>query len=179
MRIIAGKHKGRHIQAPKNLPARPTTDRAKEALFSILEHRFHFEGLKVLDLFAGIGNISYEFSSRGVDSVTSVDQHAGCVKFIEKTAGVLDADIVTVKSDVFVFLKRSKQQFDIIFADPPYDLPEEKFGRLVGLVFDQGLLEEDGVLIVEHRKGMDLSCLPYFRELKKYGSSVFGFFEVD
>ena len=121
MRIISGKHKGRRITAPKNLPVRPTTDMSKESLFNILNNHFNFNGLKVLDLFSGTGNISYEFASRGAGPITSVDGDMGCVNFIKKTATELDLDISAIKSDVFSFLERNKTTYDIIFADPPYN----------------------------------------------------------
>ena len=110
MRIISGKYKGRRITAPKNLPARPTTDIAKEALFNILNNNYYFNSLSVLDLFAGIGSISFEFASRGTENITSVDQHYNSLKFIDKTAKELDLEIKTVKSDVFKFLLKTQQK---------------------------------------------------------------------
>ncbi len=104
MRIVSGSHKGRRITAPNKLPVRPTTDFAKEALFNILSNRLDFDELEVLDIFAGTGNISYEFASRGVPQITCVDAHAGCVKFIHKTAEELSFPITTVKSDVYKYL---------------------------------------------------------------------------
>ena len=106
MRIISGKYKGKRLIAPKNLHVRPTTDMAKEALFNILNFQIDFENTVLLDLFSGTGNISYEFLSRGTTNITAVDQHFGCVKFINKTAKELDAEITTVKSDVFKYLKK-------------------------------------------------------------------------
>ena len=103
MRIISGKYKGRRISPPKGLPVRPTTDMSKEALFNVLNNHFNFEGLKVLDLFAGTGNISYEFASRGSSPITSVDGDFGCVKFIKQTANEYDFNIAATKSDVFKF----------------------------------------------------------------------------
>ena len=105
MRIISGTHKGRRISVPKNLPVRPTTDRSKEGLFNILQHRLEFESLTVLDLFSGTGNMSYEFASRGVSKITAVDQNRHCVNFIQKTAGNLELDINTIQSECITFLK--------------------------------------------------------------------------
>src|SRR4051812_34818458 len=115
MRIISGKYKGRRIQAPKNLPVRPTTDIGKESLFNILTHRFDFAGLKALDLFSGTGNISYELGSRGCESVTAVDADAGCVKFIKKTAAEFDLPISVVGGNAFTFLQKAKGPYDLIF----------------------------------------------------------------
>ena len=115
MRIISGKYKGRRIQPPKNLPVRPTTDMSKEALFNVLNNHFNFEGLKVLDLFSGTGNISYEFASRGSYPITSVDGDFGCVKFIKQVAAEYDFTIAATKSDVFKFLEN--YGFNIVSLD--------------------------------------------------------------
>ena len=178
MRIVAGKFRSRRITAPNNLPVRPTTDMAKEALFNILNNSYYFDDLKVLDLFAGIGSISFEFASRGCTDITAVDEHFGCIKFLEKTSTELEIDLDTVKSDVFLFLERISQSYDIIFADPPYDMETEKFIELLDLVFGRNLLNQDGVLIVEHGKQTNLSGHPKFDKSRKYGSNVFSFFKV-
>ncbi len=177
MRIISGLHKGRKINAPKNLPIRPTTDMAKEALFNILNNSYYFDEISVLDLFAGSGNISFEFASRGCEQILAVEIHSGCVDFIEKTNTALDMPIRTVKSDVFTFLQKTDQSFDIIFADPPYALSVEEFEQIAQIIFDKKLLKDGGVLVIEHEKHMDLTKAPFFKEARKYGSSVFGFFE--
>ncbi len=179
MRIISGKHKGRRLVAPKNLPVRPTTDMCKESLFNILNNYFNFHGLKVLDLFSGTGNISYEFGSRGAGPITSIDGDFGCVNFIKKTASDLDLDISVLKSDVFKFLEKSKASYDIIFADPPYDLGQEQFEKIIQLIFDNELLAEEGMLIVEHSKHTKLDHLEHFSFQKNYGGSVFSFFEME
>lgn len=178
MRIISGKHKSRRINAPNNLPVRPTTDMAKEALFNTLNNRYYFDQLSVLDIFAGIGSIGFEFASRGTQQVTCVDLHQGCIRFLEKTNNELDLGIQIIKSDAFSFLEKTNSKFDVIFADPPYDFPQEKFQKIVNLVFDHKLLNEDGILIVEHSKKTDLSQNPTFEKSKKYGSNVFSFFEI-
>ena len=179
MRIISGKHKGRRITAPKNLPVRPTTDMSKESLFNILNNHFNFNGLKVLDLFSGTGNISYEFASRGSGPITSVDGDMGCVNFIKKTATELDLDISAIKSDVFSFLERNKTTYDIIFADPPYNLDQKEFEKVIQLIFDNELLDEEGMLIVEHSKHTKLEHLTNFSFSKSYGGSVFSFYEFE
>lgn len=178
MRIISGKFKGKRLIAPKTLPVRPTTDMAKEALFNILNFQIDFQEIKLLDLFAGTGNISYEFISRGTTQITAVDLHYGCVKFINKTANELEAEINTVKSDVFKYLDKVKTKSDLIFADPPYDFSTEDFQKIPQLVFENNLLEEEGLLIVEHSKHTDLSKTANFSESRRYGNSVFSFFKL-
>ncbi len=177
MRIISGIHKGRRIQAPKKLPVRPTTDMAKEALFNIINNQYYFDDISVLDLFAGIGSISYEFASRGTEKIVSVDQEFGCIKFIEKTAQEFEMPIQTIKSDVFKFLESCNQQYTIIFADPPYAFQEEMFADIPKLVFKNNLLEDEGLLIIEHSKHTDLSHLDYFQNSKTYGGNMFSFFK--
>ncbi|WP_421824593.1 RsmD family RNA methyltransferase [Flagellimonas oceanensis] len=179
MRIISGKYKGKRLTAPKKLPVRPTTDMAKEALFNILNNRFYFDEIKVLDLFSGTGNISYEFASRGVENITAVDGFQGCVRYISKTAQELGFSINTIKSDVFKYLQGSADKFDLIFADPPYDFETEQFLEIANLVFEKELLLEDGVLIIEHSEHTDLSEHPKFSEQRKYGGSIFSFFEIE
>ena len=179
MRIISGKYKGRRISAPKNLPVRPTTDMSKESLFNILNNRFHFEGLKVLDLFSGTGNISYEFGSRGAESITSVDGDFGCVKFIKQTAAEFDFNISAVKSDVVKFLKSHKSTYDIIFADPPYNMEQKDFEEIVTLIFEKELMAEDGMMIIEHSKYTKMDHMMNFSFQKSYGGSFFSFFEFE
>lgn len=178
MRIISGTHKGRRLTAPKNLPVRPTTDNAKEGLFNILNNRFYFDDIKVLDVFAGTGNISFEFASRGVTDITSVDAHFGCVKYIRQIADQFSFPIATVKSDVFAYLEKCNVDFDLIFADPPYDYTLDRFKELVDSVFKNSVLSLEGLLIIEHPKQTDLSEIDGFQESRRYGGSVFSFFEV-
>jgi 16S rRNA (guanine966-N2)-methyltransferase len=179
MRIISGKYKGRRISPPKNLPVRPTTDMCKEALFNILNNNFNFNGLRVLDLFAGTGSISYEFASRGCSPITCIDADMGCINFIRKTAESFDFDITTIKSDVFKFLEKSKAHYDLIFADPPYGMEQASFEKIIELVFDNELLEEDGMMIIEHSKYTKLEHMENFSFEKSYGGSVFTFFELE
>lgn len=179
MRIISGKHKGKRIQAPKKLPVRPTTDMAKEALFNILNNYFNFSGLKILELFAGTGNIGYEFASRGSNTVVAVDADMGCVAFIKKTAAELDLDISAIKSDTFKYLERCNISYDIIFADPPYDLSQEDFEKIALQIFENKILDEEGMLIIEHSKHTKLNHLINFSFSKNYGGTVFSFFEFD
>lgn len=176
MRIISGKHKGKRLIAPKNLPVRPTADMQKEALFNILNNQFYFTEIKVLDLFSGTGNIAYEFASRGCEQVVAVDMHHACIKYISKTSSELGFSIDCVRSDVFKYLKRLNTQFDIIFADPPYAMDLTKFENISKLIFENELLLDDGLLIIEHSSQTDLSHVTNFKEQRKYGSSVFSFF---
>ena len=179
MRIISGKYKGRRIMAPKKLPVRPTTDMSKEALFNILNNHFNFGELKILDLFSGTGNISYEFASRGSEPIISVDADYGCISFIKKTATEFEFDITAIKSDVFQYLERAKGEFDIIFSDPPYNLEQADFEKITTLVFEKELLAIDGMLIIEHSKHTKLNHLSNLSFQKNYGGSVFSFFEYE
>ena len=176
MRIISGTFKGRKINPPKNLPVRPTTDMAKESLFNILNNRYYLDEVHVLDLFAGTGNISYEFASRGSLSIVAVDKDFGCIRFINKTADQFDMPIKAVKSNVFKYLEQTKIQFDIIFADPPYNFKEEQFTAIPQLVFERQLLKVNGVLVIEHSKHTELSGHHNFEESRHYGGSTFSFF---
>lgn len=179
MRIISGKYKGRRIFPPKGLPVRPTTDMSKEALFNVLNNHFSFEGLKILDLFAGTGNISFEFASRGSTPITSVDADFGCVKFIKQVAAEYDFNIAATKSDVFQFLERNKATYDIIFADPPYALDQKTFDKIVLQVFEKNTLQQDGMMVIEHSKYTKLDHLIHFSFKKSYGGSIFSFFEME
>lgn len=176
MRIVSGKYKRRIISPPKNLPVRPTTDMAKESLFNILGNRIDFNELNVLDLFAGTGNISYEFISRGCAAVTAVDTDFGCVRFIKETADKLEMDnLAVVKQDVFRFLTMTKTKYDIVFADPPYKL--DKIPEIHKAIFDKSILAEDGWLIIEHSRDTDFSTFDGFVEHRKYGSVNFSIFQ--
>jgi 16S rRNA (guanine(966)-N(2))-methyltransferase RsmD len=177
MRIISGKFKGRRITAPKKLPVRPTTDMAKEALFNIINNHFYFDELTVLDLFSGTGSISYEFASRGTEQITAVDENFGCIKFINETAESFEMPITTIKADVFKFLESTQIKATLIFADPPYAFTDEQFSKIPALIFENKILEDDGLLIVEHSKHTDLSNLNWYSYSKSYGGNMFSFFE--
>jgi len=174
IRIISGTAKGRRLQAPKNLPVRPTTDRAKEALFNILHHQFDFEECRILDLFSGTGNISYEFASRGVSQIMAVEQHKKCVDFIQKTTQVLDFPITVVQQEVLRFLDHTPGVFSIIFADPPYNWEEQDYNNLIEKAIV--LLDEDGQFILEHEKHHTFETHPQNVDVRSYGQSVFSFF---
>lgn len=178
MRIISGHYKGRRLTAPKKLPVRPTTDMAKEGLFNILNNSYRFSDVSVLDLFSGTGNISFEFGSRGTQKITAVDKHYGCVNYIEKISDELNFEIQCIKSDVYSFLEKVTGSYDIIFADPPYDFTTEECEKIVSLVFQNNLLTEKGILIIEHSKNTKLEDVAHFQNSRKYGGSVFSFFEA-
>lgn len=152
---------------------------SKEALFNVLGNHFNFNGLKVLDLFSGTGNISYEFASRGSDNITSVDGDFGCVKFIKQTATEYDFNIAAIKSDVLKFIEKGKAQYDIIFADPPYALDQKTFEKIVLSIFEKKLLDDSGMMIIEHSKYTKLDHLDHFSFKKSYGGSIFSFFEIN
>ena len=177
MRIISGKHKGRKLNAPKNLPVRPTTDMAKESLFNIINNNYYFNELHVLDLFSGTGNISYEFASRGTNNITAVDQHFGCIKYINEINNNFNFSINTIKSDVYKFLEKTTVKSDIIFADPPYDFKDELFTKIVDLIFKNNLLNDEGIVVIEHSKQTNLSNHTNFIYERRYGGNVFSFFE--
>jgi 16S rRNA (guanine(966)-N(2))-methyltransferase RsmD len=176
VRIISGTHKGKKLIAPKNLPARPTTDFAKEGLFNMIGNEFSIEDITVLDLFAGIGGITFEFASRGAKKITSIDENYHCVNFIKKTAKELNLNQIDVfKNDVFRYLKKYDTQFDVIFADPPYKL--KNINDVPEFVFKNKLLKENGQLILEHDRNWDFSENPNFVKHKKYSNVNFSIFQ--
>ena len=175
MRIIRGTHRGRKITAPSNLPVRPTTDLAKESLFNILDNHLYFEDLRVLDLYAGTGSISYEFASRGGQLVIAVDINPKCISFITETAAKLGfTNMKAVRSSSIGFLEHSRSKYDVIFADPPYDL--EGIEEVVDIVIKKELLADGGWLILEHGEGKNFSALPGFYQHRNYGKVNFSFF---
>lgn len=152
---------------------------SKEALFNVLNNHFNFDALKVLDLFAGTGNISYEFASRGTQNITAVDGDFGCVKFIKQTAAEFDFNIAAIKSDVYKFLEKNNNTYDLIFADPPYGLDQNAFEKIVLTVFEKNMLNEGGMLVIEHSKYTKMEHLEHFSFQKSYGGSFFSFFEIE
>lgn len=177
MRIVRGKLKSRRIQVPKGFASRPTTDFAKEGLFNILDNIFDIDGITVLDLCSGTGNITLEFLSGGVQHVTAVDMNFACVRYLNKIAKELDVanDLTVLKGDVVQFLKKTPQKFDLIFADPPYAADFHR--EIITTVYEKDLLNEGGLLIIEHGKQTKTDDLPHFDFMKKYGSVHFSFFQ--
>ena len=179
MRIIGGQFKGRRFHPPaKNWPTRPTTDYAKEGLFNILNNHFDFEELKVLDLFGGTGNHSYEFISRGCRDVTYVDKYGGCVAFVKKTAELLQIEdyIQINRADVFRFMKHTTAKYDYIFAGPPYALPT--IDTIPDLVFKYQLLKPEGWFVMEHNPNHSYEEHPHRFEVRNYGKTIFSFFRA-
>jgi len=175
MRIITGKYKGRHFEIPRSFKARPTTDFAKENIFNVLTAYLDFEGASALDLFSGTGSITLELLSRGCSRVVSVEQDRDHHRFICDCVKKLQTPLCTpLRGDAFRFIKACKQQFDFIFADPPYALRE--LPTIPDLVFEKGLLKEGGVFVFEHGKDYDFSQHPRFREHRAYGSVNFSIF---
>ena len=176
MRIISGEYKGRRIQPSSQVTARPTTDFAKEGLFNVLNNRIDFEGIKVLDLFAGTGSISIEFISRGCTESLAVELNEKNGAYIRKACQELNIkNLVLIKMDVIKFLPKCKTKFDVIFADPPYDM--EQFTIIPDLIFQYDLLEEDGIFILEHSIKQQFDNHPHFSSHRKYGNVHFSFFE--
>jgi len=175
VRIIGGQNRGYRFHPPRNNPARPTTDIAKEGLFNVLYNQFDFSELKVLDIFGGTGSISYEFASRGCKDITIVEIHYPNVKFIKETAAKLEFNIQVFKQDVFKFINQCTNQFDVIFAGPPY--PLKKIPKIPGLVFEKQLLTKTGWLILEHNPDHNFEEHPFFLKSKNYGTTIFSIFE--
>lgn len=175
MRIIAGSLRGRRLNPPASLPVRPTTDMARESLFNILNNYVDYEDCSVMDLFAGTGAMSLEFVSRGAKEVTAVDINNQCTDFIKSCAqqfGVTNLHVV--RTDVFDLLKRAYKKFDIIFADPPYAM--ENLVALPDLIFEHGLLADDGIFVLEHPREYQFEEHPHFWQHRHYGKVNFTFF---
>ena len=178
MRIIGGKFKSKRFKAPKNITARPTTDFAKEALFNILNNKVDIEDLIVLDLFAGIGSISLEFASRGCEDITVVEKERNHINFINKMIEEMNLfdSVHTIQLDVFKYLKTCCQQFNLIFADPPYSM--EAGFEIPQLIFENKLLLPGGILVYEHQKNVLPKDHPNFVETRNYGNLSFSFYEM-
>ncbi len=176
MRIISGIYGGRRLSPPKNITARPTTDFAKESLFNLLNNRIDFEGIDVLDLFAGTGGIGIECVSRGARDVTAVEiAHVQQNWIISccKQLGIRNLSVI--RGDVFKFLNACRTKYDLIFADPPYAL--EELPTLPDVILGQDILKEDGWLVIEHGKDTDFTTHPRHIETRTYGSVHFSFFQ--
>lgn len=175
MRIIGGSHKGLRLSPPRNLPVRPTTDKAKEALFNLLQHRINLAEIAALDLFSGTGSISFELASRGAGRVVSVEKNYHGYRFIKETAAKLELEqIQPVRANVFAFLRGCQDSFDLIFADPPFDM--DRIGTIPSLILEQNLLAPDGILILEHPTSYRLPESPKPDEIRKYGHASFAIY---
>lgn len=176
MRVVSGFLKGRRFDMPSSKwKTRPTTDYAKESLFNILSNWITLDGIEVLDLFSGTGNLTYEFASRGASRICCVEKFTACVRYIEQNSQLFKInDILEIrKQDVFKFLGNHQQKYDVIVADPPYDSP--KYQQLANLIFEQQLLKKNGLLIIEHDSRQNFANHPNFVELRQYGQSYFSF----
>ncbi len=176
MRIVGGEFSGRRFNPPSGIPARPTTDVAKEGLFNTLENMMDLEGIKTCDIFGGTGSISYELASRGAAELTLIERDAVSIQFIKKTAQTLGIEdkMHIIKGDVFRFMKQSRDQYDFIFAGPPYAL--QNIDDLPLLVFEKAMLKPNGVFVLEHTPRNDYQQHPHFQRMKNYGTTVFSFF---
>ena len=175
MRIITGLYKGRHFDIPRSFKARPTTDFAKENIFNVMNGYVCFDEALSLDLFAGTGSISLELLSRGSKEVISIEADRDHAAFIRQCVAKIGAENHTlIRGDVFRFIKTCRQKFDIIFADPPYALPE--LPTIPRLIFERGLLKPDGILVFEHGKHNSFEDDPHFVEHRAYGSVNFSIF---
>ena len=177
MRIIGGKKKGAQIHAPGNIPTRPTTDRSKESLFNILHNLHDLEECKVLDLFAGTGGISLEFASREAMTITAVDRNSTCARFLRHEAARHDfTQIEVIQEDVMRYLRNCPDNYDIIFADPPYDIFEH-YWEMVDLIFERPVLSQKGTLALEHYRTRQFDAHPRFFRTRAYGQNVLSFFD--
>lgn len=176
MRIIKGQYATRKMPNPKGFTARPTTDFAKESLFNILFNYFDFENKQVLDLFAGTGGISYEFASRNCQSVISIEQDFKHFSYIQSVINKFNIkEVNALRMDAFKYIQECKQQFNIIFADPPYSM--DTLASLPDLIFEHKLLLPQGMFVLEHPKTVDFKEHPRFMMHRHYGSVNFSFFE--
>lgn len=175
MRVVSGIYRHRKFDVPRSFKARPTTDFAKENLFNVLTNRMDFEDAVALDLFAGTGSISIEMLSRGCARVVSVEKDRDHYVFIKKVMETVGTDKCQVlNGDVFRYLERCDERFDLIFADPPYQLPE--LGQLPEIVLGSEILKPDGIFVLEHGAKHDFKENPRFKEMRVYGSVHFSFF---
>jgi len=178
MRIISGIYGGRRLSPPKNITARPTTDFAKESLFNLLNNRMDFEGIDVLDLFAGTGGIGIECVSRGAREVTAVEiAHVQQNWIITCCRQLGIRNLSVIRGDVFKFLSACRTKYDLVFADPPYAL--EALPTLPDVILERELLKENGWLVIEHGKDTDFTSHPKHVETRTYGSVHFSFFQIN
>jgi len=177
MRIISGKFGGRRISPPHNMPhTRPTTDIAKEGLFNMLQNRVQMEGAKTLDLFGGTGCISYELASRGATDLTIVEKDSIMLGFIKQNIEMLKIENVQLlQMDVFQYLSTCKNQYDIIFAGPPYAL--NTIDQLPKIIIEQQLISPEGYFILEHTPRNNYKTYPGYSFERNYGTTIFSFFE--
>ena len=177
MRIVGGIFSGRRFNPPSGIPARPTTDVAKEGLFNTLQNMMDIDGISTCDLFGGTGSISYELASRGAEQLTIIERDQQSILFIKKTVKELGIDekMHIIRADVFKFMKQSKDQYNFIFAGPPYAL--QNIDDLPMLIFEMNMLAPDGIFVLEHTPRNDYQQHPRFIKMKNYGTTIFTFFK--
>ena len=178
MRIISGLNSGQKIIIPKNFNLRPTTDKSKEGIFNILSNYFDFYNVEVLDLFSGTGNMSYEFASRGAKYIRAVEINFKHYSFIKSEIKRMNLNIDVIKSDVFKYLNLNNDQFDIIFADPPYNFDINKYELIIDKIFKLKILNNHGLLIIEHSNKIELNNFKKYYQTRKYGGCYFSFFKT-
>ena len=176
MRIIRGRYKGKIISPPKGFNSRPTTDYAKESLFNILENKLDIQNLRVLDLFSGSGNISFEFLSRSCENVVSIEINKNYSDHIKKQVSELfPLKGKVICTDAFKFCEKSNLDFDLIFADPPFDHKDLKI--IPDLILNNESLNKDVLIIIEHPRKINFSEHVNFIEERRYGNITFSFFQ--
>lgn len=176
MRIIGGEHGGRRINPPAKMPyTRPTTDVAKEGLFNIIQNNLEIEGMKTLDLFGGTGSISYELASRGAADLTIVEKDTAMFEFIRKTSTDLKLEnFKVIKMEVFKFMDNCADQFDFIFAGPPYAL--NTIDEIPKKIVEKKLLKPNGWFVLEHTPRNNYEGYPLFVTARNYGTTIFSIF---
>ena len=173
MRIISGIHGGKRISPPTNMPYI-----AKEGLFNVLQNNLDIEELKTLDLFGGTGCISYELASRGVQDVTIVEKDTSMYDFIKKTsAQLVFENFKVVKADVFKFIENTTEQYDFIFAGPPYALGT--IDELPKKIFSLKLLTPKGWFVLEHTPRNNYKKFEGYKTERNYGTTIFSIFIQD
>jgi len=180
MRIVGGEFSGRRFNPPaKNWPTRPTTDFSKEGLYNILSNRIDFDETRFLDLFGGTGNHCYEMISRGCTDATYVDKFPGCIRFVKEVSEKLDIldRIRIVHQDVFKFVRHNNEQFDYIFAGPPYGL--KNIEDIPSLIIEEDLLSPKGFIVLEHNPNVNFEMHTHLRDSRNYGKTIFSFFSLE
>ena len=177
MRIISGLNGGQKIKVPNNFKIRPTTDQSKEGIFNIISNYYDVDKLEVLDLFSGTGNISYEFASRGAKYIRAVEINFKHYNFIKSEIKRMNLNIDVIKSDVFKYLNVNSDKFDIIFADPPYNIDINKYEIIIDKIFNSKIINNNGLLIIEHSNKIKLNNFNKYYQTRKYGGCFFTFFK--
>jgi 16S rRNA (guanine966-N2)-methyltransferase len=178
MRIITGLYKGRVIKTVPDLSVRPATERVRQTLFNMLTNRIDFEGIAVLDMFAGSGSLGLEALSRGAARATFVEQGDEAAEFLEENVRLLGCEDVTeiLQMDAMGFIAARHGSYDLVFADPPYSY--EQTDRIPGLMFEYGMIKPGGYLLIEHASSLRFESTPLYTAgpEKKFGRTLVTFF---